>query len=159
MKKLMMLAVCFLNATVLMAQSPGSQAPQKGQGLGFGRGGGPQQFFEELNLTQEQKDKLKNLRAGRTGKREEMRGLREAKEHFEARIKDYSVSESDLRNEAKQLSALHTEMQQKRLEHLLELRKILTSEQLGKFMERIHQKRAEFRGRLLGGGKEGDEVD
>ena len=92
-----------------------------------------QGVMKELNLTQEQRQKMRELRqqhrAGMKGLRSQMRQARESmKKAFQE-----NSSEGQLRTLHNKLMDLQKSVATKRFENLLEVRKILTPEQRKKF--------------------------
>ena len=145
-----------VSALLLVSVAASAEGPRQFEGRGFGAGGGQGRgrFLEELDLSPEQRSKLQDLRGERGAKWEAMREMREARDRFDAKLKDYSISEAKLRAEANKFATLHSQMQAQRFEHLLELRKILSPEQLGKFIDKMHERRQGMKGAMAGGNQE-----
>ena len=114
-----------------------SHAEARRGGHGFHR-----QIFKQLNLSDEQKNKLKEIRSGQ---KEHMKALRtnkrELREKFHEAIRS-NKPEAELRKLHGELQAARNTFHTARFERLLSIRKILTPEQRIQFHElRRHHKR------------------
>ena len=115
------------------------------------RGGqeGPGNMFKELNLTEEQEQKLKELReAGRDGSKASREEMKAAHEKMRELLEG-DANESQLRAQHKKLQALKMKMDDERFENMLATRAILTPEQRKKMAEQMkerHGKRGGDRG-------------
>ena len=105
-----------------------------------------QELYKDLNLSEEQKNLLEE---NRKSHREEMKSiLNQMKEKREAIRNELQKDElnigriSQINNELKILSA---QMLDRKLEGILEVRKILTSEQFKKFMMKMGRQQERFR--------------
>ena len=121
---------------VLLAVPFESNAKGKGRG-GYNKGKMSHRLWAQLNLTDEQKTKLKELH-------EEMLQIR--KDHYQ-KVNDFRIKMKDellkekpsrqvLSNYAQQLGALHQDLTQKRTEHLLDIKGVLTPEQFTKVVDK-----------------------
>jgi len=139
---------------------PGGEGPEGGPG--FHHRGGPGEFFKDLNLTPEQKAKLK---AQREGKKETMRALREQmKTKMQALHNEISKPGSkraDVDALLNEVNALKGQMFAQMIDGVFAMKEVLTPEQFAK-MQAKHQarmnKKPEGRGRHPG-GPEGDEPE
>lgn len=100
-----------------------------------GKHQGKRGFFKELNLTKEQKEKLKEHRSSNKGQmkglRQEMRSLREQlSEAFVSGASDSTFQELN-----QKLSATKTKMEKSRYQKMLFFKNLLDKEQRVKFME------------------------
>jgi Spy/CpxP family protein refolding chaperone len=97
----------------------------------------PHKMWTDLGLTEEQKEKLKELhqemKTVRTGHMEQIKALRQ-------KAKEELLKEKPSRNTLNALARNQGDIEQKfaekRLEHLLKLKGVLTSEQFTKFVDR-----------------------
>jgi len=112
-------------------------------------------ILRKLNLTEEQKKKLAEMRKQ---EKESMRALREkvkaAREKFEQSL-NADVSSADLKNVHQNFQTAKTEMANARFEKILKIREILTPEQKKKFKE-LREKRKHDHKRM---GKERNKDD
>ncbi len=110
---------------------------------GGGKGKGKKGFLKELQLSEQQRAKLKEHRQANKGqmkgKREEMKSLREKMR--EAFIN--GSSDSEFKSLNKKMNELKSEMEQKRFDKMLFFKNLLTKEQRSKFM----QKRKSWKGK------------
>ncbi len=130
---------------------------QNGQGRGNGEGKGKyrQQMIQELNLTEQQQKDMKALKeskpADRKTKREEAKKIREELDQL---LRAESVDKNAVDKKIAEISNMTTEKMNARVDHLLEVKKILTPEQFNKFLdlkkEKMHNNR---KGKGKGKGK------
>jgi Spy/CpxP family protein refolding chaperone len=134
-----------VGVVALMAASPLAYAEPQGGGPG-GDGPGyegaePKGFFKELNLTQEQKDKLK---AQRESKREANKALREQlKTKMQAlhqEIAKPGTKEADVAGLVAEVNSLKAQMFSQMIDGVFAMKEILTPEQFAK-MQAKHQER------------------
>lgn len=95
--------------------------------------GGHHKIFKELNLSQDQKDQLKEIK--KAGK-EKVRALRESKKALREKLKqamNSNTSDSDLRKIHADLQKAEAEMKNLKFEKILSIRAILNEEQRAKF--------------------------
>ncbi|MEK7273669.1 MAG: Spy/CpxP family protein refolding chaperone [Candidatus Desantisbacteria bacterium] len=120
-----------------------SAQPHEGMdGLAIGH---PEQaadkIFKELNLTEEQKNKLKQ---NRKAQQEAMKGLRTQmmKKHAELRdtLSKPDVSRAIVEPIAAELKALQAKIMDCRLDGIFAVKEILTPEQYAKFQEKVKEK-------------------
>lgn len=139
---------CVLCAPVAWAQTDDAQVspPEKN----FKRGGS-RSILRELGLTAEQLQKIRALNAERKPIMiEAQRRMREAMRKLDSAIYADSVNETEIENRLKELQTAQTEIARIKARDELELRKILTPEQLVKFRElrqRFADKRTNFQNR------------
>lgn len=128
MRILSLFLALILLSPIAMAKGPG------------GGGGGMKRMLRQLDLTQEQKDKLKEMRGSKKG---EMKALREKKRAMHKKVQEAmggDASEATLRSLHTEAQALERQMADLRFEQILAVRKVLTPEQRKKFSE-LHQDR------------------
>ncbi|MCO5144206.1 MAG: Spy/CpxP family protein refolding chaperone [Oligoflexia bacterium] len=92
-------------------------------------------MMSELNLTSEQKDKMKEIRSKNKdaikAQREEMKSAREA---LEEAMKG-NASDGDIRSKFEKVQAVQQKLAKDRFENVLAIRAILTPEQRAKFRD------------------------
>ena len=96
---------------------------------------GLREKFAELNLTEEQKTKLKELRQNKDKGKEKFKEVFEARNSLQKLLKDPNASEQQILSEFEKSSKLMQQAQAERIQNMLKIRKILTPEQLNKFLE------------------------
>lgn len=94
-----------------------------------------QKMVTELDLSEEQQEALKALRKKSKGMKESNSALQSEREKLSALMEDDSASDADILLQGKKLSELNASMQEKRLQRVLEVRKILNPEQRARFRE------------------------
>lgn len=144
------------------AGDPGMEQPGPGdEGPGGGPGfqhRGPKEFMKELNLTPEQKEKLK---AQREAKKENNKALREQmKAKMQAlheTISKPGTKRADVEGLVNEVNAVKGQMFAQKIDGLFTMKEILTPEQFAK-MQAQHQtwmnKRHEGRGKKDAGSKQ-----
>ncbi|NQY99683.1 MAG: Spy/CpxP family protein refolding chaperone [Bdellovibrionales bacterium] len=106
-----------------------------------GKKGVMRKVLKELNLSDEQKSSLKEMRKANKG---QMKELRQQKKAARLELKEAmgsDASESKLRALHTKLQELRKETATKRFENLLKIRKVLTPKQRKKFVELRASKR------------------
>lgn len=128
--------ILFLVATLLTSQT----FAMAGKGEGQKRA---EEFKKELNLTDEQVEKFRELKKGRGEGKELKAKFKEARKAFKTAIKDPKATNADLTAKFEAFMKLRDEFQRKRFARMLEKRAILTPEQFEKFssMKRKHGKK------------------
>ena len=169
MKKLMMMAVAALCCAVM------AEEPEPGNGrVGGPRGGmGPREFnmdpivhavnspkiAEKLGLSDEQKAKLKELNDRAKGGRDNMKKVREAMMRQVQLMKDDTIDEAAVMKAIDEVFELRKQMAREQVKRLIEVKKILTPEQIAKAREEMKNSRGARRGpgqrRDFQGGKRG----
>lgn len=130
---------------MMLAMGPGGDGPGGGMeagGPGGGEGmrahGGPGGMLASLNLSQAQKDKLKQLRRARRDKTQAAHNaLEDAQEDLRDLMSQTDRSkgfEEKLRAKHAEVMKLDQQLRDDRFESLLEIRAVLTDEQLKKFV-------------------------
>ena len=94
-----------------------------------------EEFKKELNLTDEQVEKFRELRKGRGEGKELKAKFKESRKAFHAAIKDPKSSNEDLTSKFEAFMKLRDEFHRKRFARMLEKRAILTPEQFEKFLK------------------------
>lgn len=155
--------VAVLMVTGLMAAGPAAYAMFEGNSSGGGKGDkqGKGAKFEEmmkdLNLTAEQKEKLK---AQREAKKESSKAAREQMklkmEALHAAIAKPGTTRADVTGLVSEVNALKAQMFEQKIEGLFSMKEILTPEQFTK-MQAKHKERMSQRHKGWGGKEQGSE--
>lgn len=103
-----------------------------GKGDGQKRG---EHFKKELNLSEEQVEKFRELRKNRGEMKELKANFKESKKAFREAMKNPSSTQDELKTKFEAFMKLRDEFQRKKFAHMLEKRAILTPEQIVKFNE------------------------
>jgi Spy/CpxP family protein refolding chaperone len=103
-----------------------------GKGDGQKRG---EQFKKELNLTDQQVEKFRELKKNRGEMKELKARFKESKKAFKEAMKNPASSQGDLQAKFEVFMKLREEFQRKKFARMLEKRAILTPEQIVKFNE------------------------
>lgn len=98
-------------------------------------------MLENLGLSKEQRDKLHDLRENNREMRDQMRKMRYLKESVEEAIRDPEAREQEILKKADELAALQSDLTKRRVQRLLELRKVLTPQQMNQLGEALDDKR------------------
>lgn len=159
----MMKIVAILVVAGLAGAGPLAYAQNKGENPGEGKGykhRGPDEFFKELNLTAEQKEKLK---AQREAKKADFKALHEQmKTKMQALHEEISkpgTTRADVNGLVNEVNALKGQMFSQMTDGIFAMKEVLTPEQFAK-MQAKHQERMNKKGKGWGkhpGGPEGDE--
>ena len=149
-----LLAVLFLCLNSLAAQDrEGMQ--QKSPEMYYAAGKG---MIDELGLSAEQREKLKELRDKNKDMRDKQRDLRFAKQTVSELMRDPESSESEITQKVEQLTQLQTELTKRRMQRLIELRKVLSADQMRTLVDKVEQKKQARQHRRHGGeGQDGYE--
>lgn len=113
--------------------------------------GGPQKrgFLGDLDLEPEQIEKLRELRGSGAQMRGGMSELREKREKLMKLVRDPNASDDQIRAAANEMAEQRVQMERQRIDKLLQLRHVLSPEQLGRVLDKIKER---MRGRLEGRG-------
>lgn len=138
------LAVLSLSAALVAAGGPGF-GPKRHH-YGPGGVGFPFHVLESLSLTSEQQAQIDSLRAAH---RDKMKGLRRELMALHAEVTDKllapgEVSAADFAPQAERAAQLQAQLFQEGLAIGLEVRKVLTPDQLAKAAEIVAEKRARW---------------
>jgi len=138
MKKwqVILLALFFVGlATVVMAAPPDPGSPQS---QGFQKAWAHHAFGSRLDLTQEQKDKMRELRKRYEADNHDLRyDIRLKRLEMHKLFTDPKVDDATLLAKEKELNALQLKLMDRKAEMKLAWRKILTPEQIQK-LDRPH---------------------
>lgn len=119
------------------------------KGMGKGKGEFAQKMKAELNLTDEQLEKIKEVRKSSKGQHKEMRAqMKAARADLHAALGNPKVSKDELLAKFNKLEALKSEMSRKRFETMLAIRTQLDESQIAKFHELHKSRKKEWRSKL-----------
>lgn len=105
-------------------------------------------LFKELNLTADQKEKLKKLREDGKGDRKEAREeMKKQGKAFREKM-GTQASDDELRKEFTALQGKRAELAKSHFEHMLKVRAIFTPEQRKKFAEVMENKMKHHKGKF-----------
>jgi Spy/CpxP family protein refolding chaperone len=102
-------------------------------------------LLEELELSPAQREKLRALRQDKGEKREQMQALFEQRKAFKQMLFAPESSEAEIRASLKSMQSQALKQSEQKVERMLELRKILTPDQLSVLGTRMQEKRTEMR--------------
>lgn len=131
----------------LVAFSLGATSVSVGMAGDFGHMWGGKGTFKELNLTNEQKEKLKNLRKeSKDDRKEDFQKMRAESEAFRKKMAS-NAADDELRKDFAEQQKKRSEFAKQRFEHMLKVRAILTPEQRQKFAEITEKKMKKHKGK------------
>jgi protein CpxP len=134
-----------------------AQAGKGGEGKGARMGGGGMGFFKELNLSEEQRAKLKELRENNKGDLKPKReALKKARDEFRSLMGSENATDAQIRSAFQKLQALRSEVATGSIDRMLAVRQVLTPEQRKKAHE-MREKRGAGQGRM--GNHQGADED
>ncbi|GAB4282910.1 MAG: hypothetical protein Fur0025_12430 [Oscillatoriaceae cyanobacterium] len=123
----------------------------RGQGGGMGGGMGGDRLLQQLNLSQEQMQQIENIRTQYQSQfQAQMEQMRTERERMQNLLAS-DASEGDLRNQHNKMTQLHQKMGEMRFNQMMEIRRVLTSEQRRQMAQLMQQ-----RGPGGGRGNQGD---
>jgi periplasmic protein CpxP/Spy len=133
------IAVAQNNQSSIIRQQPRLIAQEPPEG---GRGYGSKQrkdFMKDLNLSSEQQTKIKAIR---DQNKQDTQGLREQLKTLHQQMKSLGVNSTDdqLRQQHEQVKNLRQQLEDKRFEEMLAIRKVLTPEQRAKLAQKMPRK-------------------
>ncbi|MFH1564035.1 MAG: periplasmic heavy metal sensor [Nitrospirota bacterium] len=126
-----------ISIPTISAQPPGKMG---GQMMGH-RKQVEKEMFQNLNLTAEQKDKIKQNRRAQQGKIEDLRDeLNEKQAELRDKLSDPNVSRDGVAPIATEIKSLQAKMIDCRINGIFAVKEILTPEQYAKFLEETKEK-------------------
>ncbi len=138
----------------------GNQGGGPGMGRRGGNGGGPgggmggDRLLQQLNLSQEQMQQVENIRNQYQSQfQSQMEQMRTERERMGSLLAS-DASEGDLRNQHNKMTQLHQKIGEMRFNQMMEIRRVLTSEQRRQMAQLMQQ-----RGPGGGRGNQGDMGD
>lgn len=132
---------------------PGPQG--EGPGSGFRPGERLRSFIDDVGLTDEQRQKLQDLR--KSSKLKEMREtLTQEKSKLKEIILKDGSSEGDIMAQLEKVSSAQSNLNKTRVKNVIAFKKILSPDQFDKIQKRMQERRENMRERMQGqGGMEG----
>lgn len=131
--------------------------PGMGRGHGGGMGGGPgggmggDRLLQQLNLSQEQMQQIQNIRNQYQSQfQAQMEQMQQTRQQMQNLLAS-DASEGDLRNQHNKMTQLHQKMAEMHFNQMMEIRRVLTSEQRRQMAQLMQQ-----RGPGGGRGPQGD---
>ena len=132
--KIMMILLSFILFTNIVIAGPGKSEKEKGEW-----------FKKELNLTDEQMAKVKEIKkAHKPDMREQKKELQALKKSFKDAMKDPNASNEDLIAKFEAFQKARDASQRNRFAMMLKMREILTPEQ----MEKLHELKRKHKGKF-----------
>lgn len=130
------------------------QAYAFGGGKGGGKKGGFGKILKQLDLTEEQEAKLKTLRKAKKEDRGKNKGeMKELHEKMKAAFIN-GKNDSEVQALHTQIKAMKMEKMDKRFQHMMDIRSVLTPDQRKKFFELQHSMRGHKKGKRKGKDKD-----
>ena len=135
--------------TTLFFSLLSSPAMALGLGKGKAKGEFAQKMKSELNLTDEQLQKIKEIRKSGKSNHQEMRSqMKAARADLHDSLGNPKVSKADLQLKFNKLETLKSEMSRKRFETMLSIREQLDETQITKFHELHKGRKREWREKM-----------
>jgi len=163
MKRLMQLLIIMAVGVMIVVPTvfaEPSGLSRKMDGFAMGHAQQTDKIFKELNLTAQQKDKLKQ---NRKAQQEKMKGLRTQLMEKQAELRDKSIAPDASRASVEpittELKALQAKMIDCRTDGIFAVKEILTPEQYAKFQEKMKEKTENRKERRGSHGHEEEESD
>lgn len=131
-----LILLCVLCPSIVFAFPGGDSDSKDGERMGKDR----EQIMQELGLTQDQKDKLKALKDDKEDMHSGFSDMKKLREDIQTLLRNPSSTEAEILTKSKEMADKMAAGHEKRIKHLLEMRKILTPEQFGKLLDKMHEK-------------------
>ena len=142
---LLIVAAIALSSPAILYASSYNKSSQKENPTAGNMEARRQELYKDLNLSQEQK---KLLEENKKGRREEMKSLfsqmKEKREAIRSELQKNELNIGKITQINNELKILSAQMLDRKLEGILEVRKILTPEQFRKFMAKMGQRQERF---------------
>ena len=142
--------IAVLAVAGLMAAGPLAYAESEGEGSEGGKGwshGEDQGFMKELNLTKEQKEKLKAQREGKMAEHKALREQMKAKmEALHAEIAKPGTTRESVNGLVGEVTALKGQMFAQRIDSVFAMKAVLTPEQFAKMQAHREEKMKDKKG-------------
>lgn len=119
-----------------------------------GEGPRGRSFLTDLDLSQDQREKLRKLR-DHEGMRDLAEKSRVEKEKLNSLLKDRKVSEEEILTQFDKVAKTQRGVWEQRIKKIVQMRDILTEEQFSKLKERMEERRDMHRQRKFGPGESG----
>ena len=112
-------------------------------------------IFKELNLTEEQQQKMKQNRADQRQQTEDLfKSVKEERARLQQALQDPSVTKNKVEPIVAKIKSLEGEIVDNRVSGIFKVKEILTPEQYAKFNEIMEKHKETQQGRKEGRGKE-----
>jgi periplasmic protein CpxP/Spy len=85
--------------------------------------------LKNLNLSEEQRSQIQSLKKGKNGSDGDRQALRQKRQELETALSNPSASRAELQKIHNELQKLRGEMAERRFNHMMQIREILTPEQ------------------------------
>jgi len=126
----------------LCAQPLADSGLQNGTRLEGRFGKGKKGFLKELNLTNDQIEKVKSLKQSQSNVKEMVIRLKQEREEFQNLMGKAEVTDSEIKAKATSLKSLFGQIIDTRIEQNTALKQILTPEQFSKFNVMLKERKA-----------------
>ncbi len=138
-------------AVVLSLLTALSAQPKEGEGKG--KGNHHAKMVQELNLTEKQQSEMKALKEShkenRGSSREEYKAVRS---ELDALLRQSKVDQKKVDAQIAKMAKLTTDKMNRRVDHLLEMKKILNEDQFSKFLDLKNERMGKQKGKGKGCG-------
>ena len=128
-----------LAAAVSIAAAQPAGVPPFGRGSGGEGPGFRGRLFEDLGLSEAQKNQIRALHERKRPMREQHKALQEKRDALMDEIKSPNTDEQKVLSLVEEINRAHAEMNTARVKNLLEMKKILTAEQFTALTDRIRE--------------------
>ncbi len=150
MKYLSILCASIITFQSVTAEPRLSDEPTRGR-----RG----ELLRELDLSDAQRTKLKEIRAKYGSSRDSMRGIGESRQKLIELLSDPKSSDEDIRAHVKRMSEDFSSLSKNRAEKMLEMRRVLTKQQFSTLLESMKDLRQRFQRNHQDSGEDGSHQD
>ena len=140
--------------TAALAQSTPANAEQKAPGDRGKRGGWGDKWQEQLNLSADQKAQIKQIRDQEKTSSEGLRQQMKAAAEKQKSLMTGNATDDQLRQQHREMQALHQQVSERRFDTMLKIRQILTPEQRVKAAQLMQEHRGHGRHHGGLGGKQ-----
>lgn len=128
---------------------------ERGERRGKGKGEQMGKIMDEIGLAEEQKAEIKEMHKARKAEGKEIQTkMKEARTQLKAELDKETPDTAAIKNLTTEITALYGQKVESRVEGVLEMKTVLTSEQYAALQEKMKNKKGARKGRR--GGKRGD---
>jgi len=140
----LLILIVFVTSTQMVYAYPSDRECETKEGQENGKGERFQNLIEKLDLTPEQKETLLQQRTANGDKMKQIRDeLKEARKNLHKELKTPETNEGMINSQVAKIKELQGQLIDLRVSSFLEMKKVLTSEQ----MEKMSQMHKQFKGR------------